>query len=220
MRCRSFHLGPRSLTAVVALLTVAACSPPAQASGGLASRLRDGDLIFQRSKSAQGQAIKAASGSDYTHMGMIFIEPDGTPRVFEAVQPVKVTPLSKWIRRGKGGHFVVKRLKAAHAPVAAASIAALRTAATAMLGKDYDARFEWSDKKLYCSEYVWKTYKRALNLELGRPQPWSELNMTGPAVRRLAKKRLGHLPDPDALVITPVRMLESDLLEEVARGGA
>ena len=31
--------------------------------------------------------------------------------VFEAVQPVKRTPLKKWISRGQGGKYVIKRLK-------------------------------------------------------------------------------------------------------------
>ena len=36
---------------------------------------------------------------------------DGKPFVFEAVQPVKLTPLDDWIARGERGQFVVKRLR-------------------------------------------------------------------------------------------------------------
>jgi len=32
---------------------------------------------------------------------------DGEPWVFEAVQPVKVTPWSDWVARGEDGHVVV-----------------------------------------------------------------------------------------------------------------
>lgn len=31
--------------------------------------------------------------------------------VFEAVQPIKITPFTEWIKRGKNEHYVVKRLK-------------------------------------------------------------------------------------------------------------
>ena len=200
------------------MVVLVACTPAANAADNLTSRLRDGDIIFQISRSAQGKAIQAASGSKYTHMGIIFLEKDGTPRVFEAVQPVQITPLSKWVRRGKRGHFVIKRLKGPHAQAIAENVAALRKEATRMLGRDYDLLFDWSNDKLYCSEYVWKIYKRVLDLEVGTPQLWSELDMSSPAVRRLAKKRLGHLPSPRGRVITPVRMLESPLLVPVATG--
>ena len=74
--------------------------------------LRDGDLIFQTSLSGQSRAIQEATGSKYSHCGIIYR--DGCDYfVYEAVQPVKSTPLAQWIARGKGGHYVVKRLAGA-----------------------------------------------------------------------------------------------------------
>ena len=35
-------------------------------------------------------------------------------------------------------------------------------------GKPYDQYFGWSDEKIYCSELVWKMYKSALGMELGK----------------------------------------------------
>jgi len=42
-------------------------------------------------------------------MGIVYVS-DGEPLVFEAVQPVKLTPLQAWIERGER-HFVAKRLR-------------------------------------------------------------------------------------------------------------
>lgn len=36
--------------------------------------LRNGDLIFQTSKSAQSQAIQAATHSPYSHCGIVFFD--------------------------------------------------------------------------------------------------------------------------------------------------
>jgi hypothetical protein len=41
-------------------------------------------------------------------MGIIYKQA-GKYFVFEAIQPVKLTPLNDWIKRGKDGHYVVKR---------------------------------------------------------------------------------------------------------------
>ncbi|MEZ4892959.1 MAG: YiiX/YebB-like N1pC/P60 family cysteine hydrolase [Saprospiraceae bacterium] len=48
--------------------------------------------------------------SKYSHCGIVYRE-SGKFYVFEAVQPVKTTPLGEWIARGENGHYVVKRLK-------------------------------------------------------------------------------------------------------------
>src|SRR5436309_10168280 len=71
---------------------------------------RDGDIIFHQSSSNQSRAIQLATHSRYSHMGMVWRQ-DGRWFVYEAVQPVKMTPLAKWIARGAGEHFVVKRLR-------------------------------------------------------------------------------------------------------------
>ncbi len=183
------------------------------APDALAPKLQDGDLVFHVSRSRQGKAVRAATGSPYTHMGLVFFD-DGRPVVYEAVEPVRVTPLAKWVARGKRGHVVAMRLKTPPTPE---QVQKLRAAATARLGLHYDLKFHWSDDRLYCSEYVWKVYREALGIELGAPQKWSDLDLGGKAARRLARKRLGHLPDPDALILTPAQMMRSPLLFEVVR---
>ena len=46
-----------------------------------AAALRDGDIIFHTSRSAQSLAIQRATHSPYSHVGVIFLR-DGKPFVF------------------------------------------------------------------------------------------------------------------------------------------
>ena len=161
--------------------------------------LRDGDLIFQTSLSGQSRAIQEATGSKYSHCGIIYR--DGCDYfVYEAVQSVKSTPLAQWIARGKGGHYVVKRLAGADSLLTERNIAAMRREAARFAGRDYDLTFGWSDDRLYCSELIWKIYDRTPTgqpaatgrfrpLRTGRP---GETRRT--LWRRAAPRRTGHLP--------------------------
>lgn len=72
--------------------------------------IKEGDIIFQTSLSQQSKAIQLATKSKYSHCGIIFKEGSDFI-VLEAVQPVKTTPLNKWIARGEDGKYVIKRLK-------------------------------------------------------------------------------------------------------------
>ena len=71
------------------------------------------------------------------------------------------------------------------------------------MGKPYDLWFQWGDSKQYCSEFAWKTYQRALGIEIGQPERWKDFDLSGPASRRLMSQRR-HKPDPDELIVTPV----------------
>ena len=164
--------------------------------------LRDGDLIFQTSLSGQSRAIQEATGSKYSHCGIIYR--DGCDYfVYEAVQSVKSTPLAQWIARGKGGHYVVKRLAGADSLLTERNIAAMRREAARFAGRDYDLTFGWSDDRLYCSELIWKIYDRTLGIRLGNLQRLGDFDLSAPAVRgetrrtlwrRAAPRRTGHLP--------------------------
>ncbi|HEX9603745.1 MAG TPA: peptidase, partial [Myxococcales bacterium] len=73
---------------------MARAGPPAAPATSLPAslRVREGDLVFHRSRSAQSQAVALATGSAYTHMGVVLVS-NGRLVVLEAVQPVKLTPL-------------------------------------------------------------------------------------------------------------------------------
>src|SRR5215470_676360 len=72
--------------------------------------VQEGDLIFQTSRSSQSLAIQRATGSEYSHMGVVFFR-EGRSYVLEANATVRYTELHRWIDHGQGGHFVLKRLK-------------------------------------------------------------------------------------------------------------
>lgn len=123
------------------------------ATAPLAATLHDCDLIFHTSQSAQSQAIQLATHSPYSHCGLLY-KTNGEWQVFEAVQPVKLTPLARWVARGQGQHFVVKRLRDANTALTPAALGRLRAAGRPMLGHSYDLAFEWSDERIYCSELI------------------------------------------------------------------
>jgi hypothetical protein len=166
-----------------ALLLVACGNAPR-----LESSLRDGDIIFHESRSSQSQAIQLATKSRYSHMGILYRE-RGQWLVYEAVQPVKSTPLDEWIRRGKDGQFVVKRLRDTLTP---AALTRLRSAGERYRGRNYDLYFEWSDDRIYCSELVWKMYKNAIGVEIGHLQKLRDFDLSHPAVRSKMRERYGN----------------------------
>jgi uncharacterized protein YycO len=176
-----------------------------------ADSLRDGDIIFHTSRSAQSAAIQRATHSRFSHMGVIFHR-DGKPYVYEAIATVRYTPLERWTARGDRGQYVVKRLKRGMTPQQAES---LRRAAGKYSGKPYDLYFEWSDGRIYCSELVWKMYRDALAIEIGARQKLRDFDLTDPAVKAKMRERYGTRVPLDEPVISPGAMYDSPLLVSV-----
>jgi hypothetical protein len=178
--------------------------------------VQDGDIIFQSSQSGQSQAIQLATHSPYSHVGIVFKE-QGHLVVYEAVQPVKRTPMGQWILRGKDQAYVLMRLKDRSLMTPAAKLR-LKQAVQAHLGKDYDWSFGWSDEKLYCSELVWKAYDRALKLHLAELKHLRDFDLSSDAVQSQLKKRYGDEIPLDEPVISPADLLQSPLLVTVVKG--
>jgi len=173
-----------------------------------AGSLRDGDIIFHTSRSAQSAAIQRATHSHYSHVGIIFHR-NGKPFVLEAVATVRYTPLADWITRGEGGRYVLKRLKSGLTPEQTAK---LRAAAPRFIGKPYDLYFEWSDERIYCSELVWKLYDQALGVRLGTLQKLREFDISDPMVKAKMRERYGSSVPLDEPVISPGAQFDSPLL--------
>jgi len=175
------------------------------------NELREGDLIFQTSLSRQSRAIQLATKSKYSHCGLIY--KDGKEYyVFEAVQPIKRTPLDKWIARGKDGKYVIKRLKNADQVLTPATLAKMKQIGDAFNGKNYDLTFEWSDDKIYCSELIWKIYQRATGLEIGKTERLRDFDLTNEAVKQKMKERYGEKIPMNEIVISPAAIFGSELL--------
>ncbi|CAA6805988.1 MAG: Unknown protein [uncultured Aureispira sp.] len=179
-----------------------------------APTFQNGDIIFQTSNSSQSKAIQLATHSPYSHVGIIY-EQKGAFWVYEAIEPVKLTPLKTWIKRGKKGHYVVKRLKNASKVLSSTALKKMKTAGEQYKGKHYDLYFEWSDDKIYCSELVWKIYKEALDIELGTLQQLESFDLSNPIVKnKLQERYKGKIP-LDEKVISPADIFESSQLIEV-----
>lgn len=176
--------------------------------------LKNGDLIFQTSLSGQSKAIQLATNSKYSHCGIIYSE-NGQFYVFEAIQPVKTTPLDKWIARGKDGHYVIKRLKNAEKILTAETLQKMKQEGNKFIGKNYDLTFEWTDDKIYCSELIWKIYYRATGIEIGELQKLSDFDLTNETVKKKMKERYGDKIPTEEIVISPVSIFDSELLTTV-----
>jgi len=175
---------------------------------------RNGDIVFQTSRSSQSLAIQLATKSPYSHMGIVYVR-DGQPFVFEAVQPVKLTPLDEWIGRGERGHFVAKRLRDADARLTPQALQAMRAVGERFAGKDYDLYFEWSDDRICCSELVWKVFDEGAGIEIGERQTIADFDLTHPAVKAKLAERFGDRIPRDEVVVSPVAMFDAPQLRTV-----
>jgi len=196
--------------AVLGLLYLLRCGD------SLAEQLQDGDIIFQTSRSELSIPIQKATHSQYSHMGIVFFK-NGSPYVYEAIKTVQYTPLRKWIDRGEEGHYVAKRLREANRILTSQAVKRLRQAGIKFQGKPYDSYFEWSDKRIYCSELVWKIYDRGLGIRVGRLQKVRDLDLSDPMVKTKIKERYGNKILQEETVISPGEMFSSDLLVTVTQ---
>lgn len=189
---------------------------PAFAFPSGASAPADGDLVFQSmGSSSQGKAIELATRSPYSHMGIVFVR-NGNAYVLEAVGPVRYTPFAAWIAQGDGERYVVRRLRDAGRVLTPDAVRRLKKAAKRFVGKPYDHYFGWSDRRIYCSELVWKVYRNALGIEIGKPAKLREFDLEHPLVKAKLRERYGDDVPLDEPVISPGQMFESPLLETVA----
>jgi len=145
---------------------------------------KDGDIIFHTSKSSQSKMLQIATNSNITHVGVIFFKL-GKPYVFEAVNPVKVTPLREFINRGVGSKYSIKRTKTS---ISNSELKIMMEYGKKQIGKPYDLKFEWSDSKIYCSELVWKIYHTA-GISLCDIKTFSEFNLNRPIVKESIQNR-------------------------------
>lgn len=177
------------------------------------SKLKEGDIIFQTSNSGQSKAIQLATNSKFSHCGVLIMD-RGELKVVEAVQPVKITSLSSWIKRGDNSYYEVKRLKN-DSVINTAAIANLKKEYQKLLGTNYDIYFGWSDKEIYCSELVWKLYKRAFAVEVCQLHELREYNLEHPTVKKILQQRYGNNIPMTEKMVSPADIYNSTLLQRV-----
>jgi hypothetical protein len=121
--------------------------------------VREGDVIFHTSQSSQSPLIQIGTRSHITHCGIVVIK-DGKPFVLETLKTLVLTPLDKFIARGKDGKYWLKRSDKENIKIDYAHY----------LGKPYDLAFSFDNDIYYCSELVYDIYKNQLGIELCKPK--------------------------------------------------
>lgn len=174
-------------------------------------KFNDGDIIFHTSLSKQSKMLEMATNSKFTHVGVIFYK-KGKPYVFEAVQPVKITPLSEFINRGKNKHYKVMRY---NKPLSLEQKNNMMSWAKKQLGKSYDIKFQWSNNKMYCSELVWKMFN-SVGITICDTKNFSDFNLSHSLVQSAIQNRYNKQNfEKNEIVVAPVDISESNNLETI-----
>ena len=144
--------------------------------------VREGDVIFQTSLSQQSPLIKMGTRSTITHCGVVVMK-DGKPYVLETQKTLVLTPLDKFIARGKDGKYWHKRSKLEN----------IKIKYDNYLGIPYDLAFKFDNGKFYCSELIYDIYLNQIGVELCEPKQIEDYLILGshrlPKIKRAIKKR-------------------------------
>lgn len=177
-------------------------------------KMQNGDIIFQTTTSEESKVIQIATGSRYSHMGIIYKQGYNF-FVCEANQVVELTPLDNWIKRGENRHFVIKRIKKSKKLLTPETQTRMKQIGEKFMGTKYDWYFEWSDSNLYCSELVWKIYKEAVGIEIGKLEKLGDFELTNTVLTKNREQIYEENIQKGEWVITPVSMFNSDNLVTV-----
>lgn len=167
--------------------------------------VREGDVIFQTSLSQQSPLIKKGTRSTITHCGIVVMK-GGKPYVLETQKTLVLTPLNRFIARGKDGKYWHKRPKMDNVKIKYGEY----------LGIPYDLAFRFDNGKFYCSELIYDIYLKQLGVELCKPKQVKDYLILGlhrlPKLRRAMKER-GI--DMEQYAVAPVDVFKSKELRFV-----
>ena len=190
---------------VIALPFMQIAKETLTAETGPVSEVREGDVIFQTSKSQQSPLIQIGTRSKITHCGIIVMR-GGKPYVLETLKTLVLTPLDKFIARGEDGKYWIKR----------SSMENIKIKYAKYLGKPYDLAFKFDNGRFYCSELVYDIYQKQLGIQLAEPRQVKDYLILFtdrlPKLKR-AMKRRGISKEQYA--IAPVDIFNSEYLESV-----
>lgn len=190
---------------VIALPFMQIAKETLTAETGAVSEVREGDVIFQTSKSQQSPLIQIGTRSKITHCGIIVMR-GGKPYVLETLKTLVLTPLDKFIARGEDGKYWIKRSSTENIKIKYAKY----------LGKPYDLAFKFDNGRFYCSELVYDIYQKQLGIQLAEPRKVKDYLILFtdrlPKLKR-AMKRRGISKEQYA--IAPVDIFNSEYLESV-----
>ena len=168
-----------------------------------------GDIIFQSlPHSDLVNAIEGATESKYSHVGIVIKSENGWI-VREAIGDVHDTPLNEFISRGREEKIDVYRLKSKYQKFIPNFISASQT----YLNHPYDIRYRMDDEKIYCSELVYKAFKNASGIKLGKLVKLGKLKWG--KYESLIKNIEGGKVPKKRIMITPVDLSQAKQLKMV-----
>lgn len=174
---------------------------------GMVQDVREGDVIFQTSPSKQSPLIQIATRSKISHCGIIVMKNE-KPYVLETLETLVVTPLDKFIARGKDGKYWLKRSEKEN----------VRIKYKNYLGKPYDKAFKFNNGKFYCSELVYDVYKNQLGIELCEPRKVADYMLPGIKYLSSIKKELiERRISLEQYAVAPVDVFNSKKLKSVKK---
>jgi len=178
--------------------------------------LKDGDILFIQSQTQQAAALREATESVWTHVGILIKDKTGW-QVAEAIGPLKMTPIKDFISRSKNKAFEVYRFKYFDPQTMRSSL----LAELPKYNKPYDIYFEWNEDKIYCSELTYKVFMDVTGQEMGSIQQMKEMRLDGPYVQALIDKRLtdiGKELNLEEPIVTPVSQMEDEDMLLIQKG--
>ena len=221
---------------VLLLLVNLICAEPARkplSAENWSKKLRDGDIVFIRSRNNNSQLIADLSSPSapidadnvFTHCGIVFKQ-GGTPKVYEGAGRGEVLSLAQWqVSEANGGmlHNVYVRRWSRGDELTPQKLRIILDRAAALHYKPYDFGFSWTDRFSYCSKLVWKAYDAAgLTLTPLRTLK-NYLDQLRPTEAQQALDQLnkgsafpdGRPVDPEERAISPEDIYKSDKLISV-----
>ena len=167
--------------------------------------VREGDVIFQTSQSSQSPLMQIGTRSHITHCGIVVIK-NGKPFVLETLKTLVLTPLDKFIARGKDGKYWLKRSNRENIKIEYAHY----------LGKPYDLAFSFDNDIYYCSELVYDIYKNQLGIELCKPKQVGDYLILGTdKLNKIESTMQRRGITKEQYAVAPVDIFESDYLHNV-----
>ena len=167
--------------------------------------VREGDVIFHTSQSSQSPLIQIGTRSHITHCGIVVIK-DGKPFVLETLKTLVLTPLDKFIARGKDGKYWLKRSDRENIKIEYAHY----------LGKPYDLAFSFDNDIYYCSELVYDIYKNQLGIELCKPKQVGDYLILGTdKLNKIESTMHRRGITKEQYAVAPVDVFESEYLHSV-----
>lgn len=167
--------------------------------------IREGDVIFHTSQSSQSPLIQIGTRSHITHCGIVVMK-EGKPYVLETLKTLVLTPLDKFIVRGKDGKYWLKRSDKEDIKIDYAHY----------LGKSYDFAFSFDNDIYYCSELVYDIYKRQLGIELCTPKQIGDYLILGTDKLDKIKEAMSRRGiTKEQYAVAPVDIFESEHLYNV-----